>query len=111
MWRKRVINIINYLFRLFKVYPYETSVFHWTDSKQEKTVNFRLEDFEFSGQFNIDTIGETTIRLRSSLDNENMIINVSINEENNSYFIIFSDISYAPPYRIENLTKTTFKIF
>jgi hypothetical protein len=35
---------------------------------------------------------------------------VSITEERNSLFIIFNDVSYAPPYRIENLTKTAFKI-
>jgi len=36
---------------------------------------------------------------------------VSISEERNSLFIIFNDVSYAPPYRIENLTRTTFKVF
>jgi len=25
-------------------------------------------------------------------------------------FVVFNDVSYAPPYRIENLTKTSFKI-
>ena len=42
--------------------------------------------------------------------NENMILNVSISEETNSFYIVFSDLSYSPPYRIENLTKSKFKI-
>jgi|LauGreDrversion4_2_1035121.scaffolds.fasta_scaffold04010_2 hypothetical protein len=50
------------------------------------------------------------MRLRSTLDNECMILNAQINEENNTFFMVISDMSYAPPYRIENMTKTTFKI-
>jgi hypothetical protein len=50
------------------------------------------------------------LRLRSSIDHECLILNVQINEENNAFFIVISDMSYAPPYRIENMTKTTFKI-
>ena len=70
----------------------------------------KLEGFEFSGNFKIDNIGEMSMRMRSSIDNECLILNVSINEENNSFFIVVSDMSFMPPYRIENLTKTTFKI-
>ena len=50
------------------------------------------------------------MRLRGSYDNESIILSVSITEERNTLFIIFNDVSYAPPYRIENLTKTSFKI-
>jgi hypothetical protein len=95
---------------LFKVYPLETSIFHWTDSMKSCEVSVKLENFEFSGTFKINTIGEINLRLRSSIDHECMILNVEINEENNAFYIIMSDISYAPPYRIENMTKTTFKI-
>jgi hypothetical protein len=35
---------------------------------------------------------------------------VSISEESNSFYIVFTDVSYAPPYRLENLTKTRFKV-
>lgn len=50
------------------------------------------------------------IRVRGTYDNESIIINVSITEDRNTLYVIFSDVSYAPPYRIENLTKTSFKI-
>ena len=88
----------------------ETSIFHWTDSSKKFEVSVRLEGFEYSGNFNINTIGEVNLRLRSALDNECMIMNISINEESNTFYIVLSDMSYAPPYRVENLTKTTFKI-
>ncbi len=94
----------------FKVYPMETSIFHWTDSKKTCDVNVKLENYEFSGNFKINQIGEINLRLRSSIEHECLILNVQINEENNAFFIVISDMSYAPPYRIENMTKTTFKI-
>lgn len=112
MRRKRVRLSIFYIShcRIFKVFPQETSVFHWTDGKKENFVSIKLEDYEYSGNFKIDGIGEFNIRLKSSFDSECLILNVSINEENNAFFIVISDVSYAPPYRIENMTKTTFKI-
>ena len=89
----------------------ETSIFHWTDCKKEQfEVSVRLEGYEYSGSFKIENIGETILRLRSRFDEEPLILNISINEENNSFYIVVSDMSYAPPYRVENLTKTTFKI-
>jgi hypothetical protein len=107
---KKFVFTDNIKCRLFKVFPLETSVFHWTDSLKKFEVSLKLEGYEYSGNFKIDSIGEVNLRLRSSIDYECMILNVSINEENNSFFIVVSDVSYAPPYRIENLTKTTFKI-
>ena len=70
----------------------------------------KLEDYEYSGDIKIDDIGEINIRLRSSIDRESIILNIEISEENGTLFIIFSDISYAPPYRIENMTKISFKL-
>jgi len=35
---------------------------------------------------------------------------VSINEDNSAFMMVVSDVSYMPPYRIENLTKTAFKL-
>jgi SHR-binding domain of vacuolar-sorting associated protein 13 len=94
----------------FKIFPQETSIFHWTDSMKRFEVSVRLEGYEFSGNFKIDSIGEMNLRLRSTLDHDNLILNVSINEENNSFYIVVSDVSYAPPYRIENMTKATIKV-
>ena len=88
----------------------ETSIFHWTDSKKSFEVSIRLENYEYSGTFKINTIGEIILRLRSSIDHECMILNIEINEESNTFYIMINDISFAPPYRIENMTKTTFKI-
>jgi hypothetical protein len=85
-------------------------VFHWTDSNKRQEICVRLEEYEYSGNFTIDSIGEANVRLRSSWEHEPVILNVSISEESNSLYIIFSDMSYAPPYRIENMTKTSFKI-
>lgn len=58
----------------------------------------------------IDGIGEINLRLKNNQGKDNIILNVSISEETNSFYIVFSDVSYAPPYRIENLTKTRFKV-
>jgi hypothetical protein len=49
---------------LFKIYPKETSIFHWTDSNKPFEVNVRLEGYEFSGSMIIGQIGETYLRLR-----------------------------------------------
>lgn len=70
-----------------------------------------MEDFEYSGNFKIDSIGDINLRLKSSFDKECMILNASISEEStNTLYIVFSDVSYSPPYRVENLTKNSFKI-
>lgn len=106
----RVNSYLLTLRRIFKIYPHETSVFHWTDCRKEALVCVKLEEFEYSGSFRIDSIGEFTMRLRASYDSECLILNVTINEENNAFFVHISDVSYAPPYRIENMTKTTFKV-
>jgi hypothetical protein len=58
----------------------------------------------------LDNIGELNLRLKNTHRDENMILNVSISEETNSFYIVFSDVSFAPPYRFENLTKSRFKI-
>ena len=95
---------------MFKVYPFETSNFHWTDSSKPQEINVKFEDHEYSGNIKIDGIGDMVIRLRGTFENESIILNISITEERRTFFIIFSDVSYAPPSRIENLTKTAFKI-
>jgi hypothetical protein len=95
---------------VFKAYPFETSVFHWTDSRKPQEINVKCQEHEFSGNIKIDGIGEMTLRLRGTYDNESIILSVAITEERNTLFIIFNDVSYMPPYRIENLTKTSFKI-
>jgi hypothetical protein len=66
---------------------------------------------EFSGSIEIDKIGEWNIRLKCTNGlYDNTILNVSISEESNSFYIVFTDVSYAPPYRLENLTKSKFNI-
>jgi len=65
---------------------------------------------DFSGSMRLDNIGEVDLRLKNTFKSENMILNVSISEETNSFYIVFSDVSIAPPYRIENLTKSRFKV-
>ena len=94
----------------FKIFPLETSVFHWTDASKELEVCVTLDEHEFSGNLRIDGIGEFNLRLKSTQDHDSTILNVSISEETNSFYIVFTDISYAPPYRLENLTKTRFKV-
>jgi tricorn protease-like protein len=74
-------------------------------------VAVKLEGYEYSGCFRLDSLGEFTIRLRSAHDTtDSLILNVAVNEENNTYRVVLSDTSHSPPYRLENLTKTTFKI-
>lgn len=70
---------------MFKVFPFESSIFHWTDCLKQQEVSLKLEGYEYSGNFKIDVIGEVVIRLKSSFMRENMIISISINEENNCY--------------------------
>jgi len=85
-------------------------VFHWTDSTKLLEICVKIDDHEFSGNMRIDGIGEINLRLKNTQGKDNIILNVSISEETNSFYIVFSDVSYAPPYRIENLTKTRFKV-
>ena len=94
----------------FKMFPQETSVFHWTDAQKPLEICVKLDDHEFSGNLRIDGIGDFNLRLKNRYERDNTILNVSISEENNSFYIVFTDVSYAPPYRVENLTKTRFKI-
>ena len=49
---------------MFKAYPGETSVFHWTDSLRPQEINVKFEEHEYSGNIRIDGIGEINIRLR-----------------------------------------------
>jgi len=65
---------------MFKVYPFETSNFHWTDSSKLQEINVKFEDHEYSGNIKINGIGEMIIRLRGTFDNESIILNVSITE-------------------------------
>jgi hypothetical protein len=87
-------------------------VFHWTDSSKPLEICVKVDDHEYSGNIRLDNIGEVNLRLKSSslTQRENMILNMTISEETNSFYIVFSDLSFAPPYRLENLTKTRFKI-
>lgn len=61
---------------MFRVYPQETSNFHWTDSEQPHEINVKFEDYEYSGNIHIDGIGDMIIRLRGAFDNESAILNV-----------------------------------
>lgn len=63
---------------MFRVYPFETSNFHWTDYERPQEINVRLEDHEYSGNIRIDGIGEIVLRLRGSFENDAIILNVSI---------------------------------
>ena len=94
----------------FKIFPQETSVFHWTDASKPLEVCITLNDHEYSGNLRIDGIGEFNLRLKSITEQDSTILNVSISEEQNSFYIVFTDVSYAPPYRLENLTKTRFLV-
>ena len=85
-------------------------MFHWTDASKPLEICLKVDDHEFSGNMRLDNIGEVNLRLKRSIKNDNFILNVSISEETNSFYIVFSDVSYAPPYRLENLTKSRFKI-
>ena len=94
----------------FKIFPQETSVFHWTDSSQPLEISVKLDEHEFSGNLRIDGIGEYNLRLKNTQERDSTILNVSISEEQNSFYIVFKDVSFAPPYRLENQTKTRFKV-
>lgn len=85
-------------------------MFHWTDAQKPLEICVKVDDHEFSGNMRLDNIGEVNLRLKNSHHAENIILNVSISEETNSFYIVFSDVSFAPPYRIENLTKSRFKV-
>ena len=94
----------------FKIFPQETSVFHWTDSSQPLEISVKLDEHEFSGNLRIDGIGEYNLRLKNTQERDSTILNVSISEEQNSFYIVFTDVSFAPPYRLENQTRTRFKV-
>ena len=69
-----------------------------------------MDEHEFSGNLRIDGIGEYNLRLKNTQERDSTILNVSISEEQNSFYIVFTDVSFAPPYRLENQTKTRFKV-
>jgi len=94
----------------FKIFPQETSTFHWTDASKPLEISVKLDDHEYSGSLRIDGIGDINLRLKNTQERDSTILNVSISEETNSLYIVFTDVSYAPPYRIENQTKTRFKV-
>ena len=85
-------------------------MFHWTDADKPLEICVTLNDHEYSGNLRIDSIGEFNLRLKNQYEQDSTILNVSISEETNSFYIVFTDVSYAPPYRLENLTKTRFKV-
>ena len=70
----------------------------------------KLDEHEYSGNLRIDGIGEYNLRLKNTQERDSTILNVSISEEQNSFYIVFTDVSFAPPYRLENQTKTRFKV-
>jgi len=82
----------------FKIFPQETSVFHWSDADKPLEVCVTLNDHEYSGELRIDSIGEFCMRLKNKYEQDSTILNVSISEETNSFYIAFTDVSYAPPY-------------
>jgi hypothetical protein len=59
---------------VFSIYPFETSVFHWTDSSKRNHISLKLDDYEYSGPFDIDSIGEITLRLNSTYEPEAIIV-------------------------------------
>ena len=85
-------------------------MFHWTDGASPLEISVKLDEHEYSGNLRIDGIGEYNLRLKNTQERDSTILNVSISEEANSFYIVFTDVSYAPPYRLENLTKTRFKV-
>ena len=93
-----------------KIFPWETSVFHWTDASKPLEISVRLDDHEFCGNLRINGIGEFNLRLKNSFERDSTVLNVSVSEETNSFYIVFTDVSTSPPYRLENLTKTRFKV-
>jgi len=86
---------------MFKVHPYEKSVFHWTDSSKLKEICIRYEEYEFSGPIALSQIEagtEIVLRLKNQIDTSLMIVTLSVREEFSSLVISFSDTSYMPPY-------------
>ena len=55
---------------LFKIFGYESSVFHWNDASKPHNICIKIEEYEFSGDIKIDDIGELNVRLRSSIDRD-----------------------------------------
>jgi len=56
---------------VFKVHPYERSVFHFTDHSKQKDICIRYEDYDFSGPIsltNIETGNDLSVRLRNQVD-------------------------------------------
>jgi hypothetical protein len=88
----------------FCLFPHEKSIFHWTNNNKKKLVRIRI-DYGISGLFAIDKISEFYIRIKNENDHSIMILNVTVQEIASSFLIEFTDGSYMPPYRIENMTK------
>jgi len=65
----------------FKIFPQETSVFHWTDGTKPLELSVKLDEHEYSGSMKIDGIGEFNLRLKSTQERDSTILNCSISEE------------------------------
>lgn len=52
----------------FKIFPQETSVFHWTDAEKPLEICVTLNDHEYSGNLKIDNIGEFSLRLKNTYE-------------------------------------------
>ena len=63
------------------MFPQETSVFHWTNADKPLEISVKLDEHEYSGNLRIDGIGEYNVRLKSTLERDSTILNVSISEQ------------------------------
>lgn len=98
---------------VFKVIPFEKSVFHWTEVNKPKEICIWYEGFEFSGPIalnQIDMSSELSIRLKNQTDQSIMIVTLGLKEESSSIIVTFNETSALPPYRIDNTSRIGFVI-
>lgn len=95
-----------------RLMPNERSAFHWSDSEKSRAVCIRLEPhgWQWSGQFYIEGPEDFVVRIRNTYTHEEVLTHITITLEESTLHILFHDISYNPPYRIENLSMETISI-
>jgi len=95
-----------------RLLPNEKSKFHWPDAFRERAicVKFEEEGWHWSGKFFIDEPDDFVLRVKNSYSHQEVLVHVTITLEDSTLHVILQDTSFAPPYRIENLSMETIKL-
>jgi hypothetical protein len=94
----------------YVLHPYEKLNFKWIDYSCPLLIKMKINDSNFTKPINIDTIGELYLNLRLINKFTNLILKVSIVENQGKTIVYIDDSTTDPPISIENKTNKLLKI-